>query len=259
MIRSGEWSDTDASIPILSKRGEDSMKIESEPLWDLMGLLFSAHPWHGIDTGEDAPEIVNTYIEMVPSDTIKYELDKNSGLLKVDRPQKFSSMPPMLYGLIPKTFCGRKVADLCMKKTGRTNIVGDGDPMDICVLTERPIAHGNIVVPAIPIGGLRMIDNSEADDKIIAYLKGDLVYSQWKDIFDVPGTLIERLKHYFLTYKDIPGSERHVCEITHVYGRQEAYEIINLSQQDYNEKFEGIENWLTKALMKCRVCPVDEQ
>ncbi len=78
--------------------------------------------------------------------------------------------------------------------------------------------------------------------------------SQWEDISDIPETLIERLKHYFLTYKDIPGAKKHICEITHVYGREEAHE----SQQDYNKEFEGIGGWLTKALMKCRVCNFDE-
>lgn len=198
---------------------------------------FRAHPWHGVDIGDDAPEVVNSYIEMLPTDTIKYELDKKSGLLKVDRPQKFSSMPPILYGLIPQTYSDAQSAEYCNKKTGRTDIVGDHDPLDICVLTERPILHSNIIVPAVVIGGFRMIDNNEADDKIVAFLKGDMVYSEWEDIADVPEKLIERLRHYFLTYKDIPGNEKHLAQITHIYNKEEAYEVIRRGQKDYVKKF----------------------
>jgi len=213
-------------------------------IWNLMTLLYRAHPWHGVEIGEKCPEVVNSYIEMVPTDTVKYELDKESGLLKVDRPQKFSSMPPMLYGLVPRTYCGSRVAAFCNDKTGRNDIVGDNDPLDICILTERPITHSNIIVSAVVIGGFRMIDNGEADDKIIAFLKGDLVYGEWNDIGDVPSMLIERLKHYFLTYKDIPGQEKHVCEITHIYGREEAYEVIKRSVDDYDEKYSGLDNMM---------------
>ncbi|MGD9489190.1 MAG: inorganic pyrophosphatase [Calditrichaceae bacterium] len=224
------------------------MKMRSEPVSGLMGLLFRAHPWHGVDIGDDAPEIVNTYIEMIPTDTIKYELDKKSGLLKVDRPQKYSSMPPMLYGLVPKTYCGENVGKYCYEKTGRKNIMGDKDPLDICVLTERPISHSNILVQAVVLGGFRMIDNNEADDKIIAYLKDDLVYSEWHDVTDVPQRMIERLKHYFLTYKDIPGTEEHNSEITHIYNKEEAFEVIRRSRKDYDIEFSGLEDSLNDAL-----------
>ena len=201
------------------------------------GGIFRPHPWHGVDIGDDAPEVVNSYIEMLPTDTIKYELDKKSGMLRVDRPQKFSSMPPILYGFIPRTFSGESSAEYCKKKIGREGIIGDGDPVDICVLTERPISNSDILVPAVVIGGLRMIDNNEADDKIVAYLKGDMVYSEWQDIADVPGKLIERLRHYFLTYKDIPGSDTHITEITDIYNKEEAYEVIRRGRKDYDNKF----------------------
>jgi len=204
---------------------------------DKMKMMFKAHPWHGVDVGCDAPEIVNAYIEMLPTDTVKYEVDKKSGMLKVDRPQKFSSMPPMLYGFIPQTFSGKRSAEYCNKKTGRDDIVGDQDPVDICILTERPITSSNIIVPGVVIGGFRMIDNNEADDKIIAFLKGDMVYSEWEDIADVPEKLIERLRHYFLTYKDIPGTEKHLAEITQTYNKEEAYEVIRRGRRDYEDKF----------------------
>lgn len=218
------------------------MAFQSDPIMGIMGLLFRAHPWHGVDIGKEAPKVVNTYVEMVPTDTVKYELDKKSGLLKVDRPQKYSSMPPMLYGLVPKTYCGKNVGDFCSQKTGRNNIVGDGDPLDICILTERPISHGDIIVPAVVVGGFRMIDHNEADDKIIAFMQNDMIYSGWMDVKDIPKMMVERLRHYFLTYKDTPGTRENVSEITHVYGREEAYEVINKAMQDYSEKFMGIDS-----------------
>jgi len=193
---------------------------------------FKAHPWHGISLGPESPKVVTAFIEVVPTDTVKYEIDKTTGYLKVDRPQKFSNIIPALYGFLPQTYCGKHVAEYCMQQTDRTNIIGDHDPLDICVLTERPITHGDILVQAIPIGGFRMIDGGEADDKIIAILKDDEVYANWQDTGDLPPAVVDRLKHYFLTYKQLPGSPTK-CEITTVYNKTEAYEVIERSQKDY--------------------------
>lgn len=204
---------------------------------NLFHRLFRAHPWHGISIGEEAPDVVTAYIEIVPSDTVKYELDKPTGHLKVDRPQKFSNVYPTLYGLIPQTYCGESIAEFCMTQASRTGIVGDGDPLDICVLAEKSITHGDILLPVTPVGGLRMIDNNEADDKIIAVMRGDAVYGHMRDIHECPPAQIERLKHYFLTYKDAPGARKREAEITHVYGREEAQEVIERSMADYAAKF----------------------
>ncbi|OGU56444.1 MAG: inorganic pyrophosphatase [Ignavibacteria bacterium GWF2_33_9] len=216
-------------------------------VWDLASLRYTSHPWHGISIGEKAPDIVTCFIELIPSDTVKYELDKYSGYLKVDRPQKFSSLVPALYGFIPQTYCNERIGEFCEKQTGRNEIVGDGDPLDVLVLSERNINHGNILVHAIPIGGFRMIDGGEADDKIIAILQQDEVYKDWKDVSDLPESLINRLKHYFLTYKDMPGAEMSRCEITHTYGAEEAKEVIRLSQQDYLDNFGNIHSKLSRA------------
>ncbi len=197
---------------------------------------YKLHPWHGVSAGENAPNIITAFIEMVPSDTLKYEIDKVSGYLKIDRPQKFSNTVPTLYGFIPQTYCSEKVAEFAREKSGKTVTKGDGDPLDICVLSERAIMHSNIILPAIPIGGFRMLDRGEADDKIIAVMKGDEFYRQWNDVSDCPASFINRLKHYFLTYKNLPG-EAFTCEITHVYGREEAHEVIRRSMEDYNEHF----------------------
>jgi inorganic pyrophosphatase len=200
-------------------------------------LLFKPHPWHGIPIGDDAPERLTCFIEIVPTDTVKYELDKQTGYLKVDRPQKFSNVYPTLYGFIPQTYCGEQIGEFCSQRTGRPGIIGDGDPLDVCVLTEKSFSHGDFILSAIPIGGLRMIDGDEADDKIIAVLEGDAVYGDWRDISESPGALIERLQHYFLTYKQAPGVAQQRVEIAAIYDRAEAYEVIRYSRLDYETHF----------------------
>ncbi len=202
-----------------------------------MKPVYRAHPWHGVPTGAEAPKVVTCYIEIVPTDTVKYEIDKSTGILRVDRPQAFSNVCPTLYGFIPRTFCGDEVADLCRRRTGRDSIVGDGDPMDICVLTEKQIAHGDILLPAVPIGGLRMIDGNEADDKIIAVLRGDDVYGGWTDISECPQRLIDRLRHYFQTYKQGPDPAVRVVEIPDIYDAREARDVIQRSCTDYANSF----------------------
>jgi len=217
-----------------------------DPIGKLMGLRYKSHPWHGVDIGPDAPEVVMSFIEMVPTDTVKYEVDKVTGYLKIDRPQKYSNSVPALYGFIPQTYSGTRVAELSREKTGNEKIVGDSDPLDICVLTEKQISHGDILVRARPIGGFRMIDGNESDDKIIAVLNNDAVYGGFKDIGDCPELIIDRLKHYFLTYKDLPGKERDV-EITHTFGVEDAHEIIKRSMDDYSDRFEKLDTALSNV------------
>jgi inorganic pyrophosphatase len=214
------------------------MADDEKGLERLLALMFQAHPWHGVPAGEDAPDVVNAYVEIVPTDAVKYELDKASGHLRLDRPQRFSSFPPTLYGFIPQTFCGDRVAELSRGFGGGGGQVrGDGDPMDICVLTERPAAHANFLVRAKPVGGLRMIDGEEADDKIIAVLEKDVAYGHIEDIRDVPRGLVERLQHYFLTYKQLPQESPRRVEIADVYGRDAALETIRRSFEDYRARY----------------------
>jgi inorganic pyrophosphatase len=201
--------------------------------------LHKPHPWHGISHGEKSPEIITSYIEMVPADLVKYEIDKETGYRKVDRPQKFSNIIPALYGFIPQTYCGELIAERANERLNRTGIVGDNDPLDICVLTERNITSGDIILEAIPIGGFRMIDKNEADDKIIAVMAKDEMYSKWRDISEVPEPIINRLRHYFLTYKNIPGESTALVEIPETYGREEAHEVIRRSIKDYDKTFKS--------------------
>ncbi|MFA5669641.1 MAG: inorganic pyrophosphatase [Balneolaceae bacterium] len=215
-----------------------------DPIGRLMGLRYKSHPWHGIDIGANAPQIVTSFIEVVPTDTIKYEIDKVSGYLRIDRPQKYSNVVPSLYGFIPQTFCGDGVGQYCSEKIDKPGIKGDGDPLDVCILTEKDVMHGDIIAEVIPIGGFRMIDNNEADDKIISVLKGDVVYGDFTDVSQLPELVLERLKHYFLTYKDMPGEKRE-SEITHVYNAEEAHEVIELSMIDYESRFEKLRSALS--------------
>ena len=100
--------------------------------------------------------------------------------------------------------------------------MGDKDPLDVCVLTEKRVRSGNLLLEAIPIGGFRMLDNGEVDDKIIAVLKNDAFYGDIKDVSECPVGVLNRLKHYFLTYKQIPSGEKPIAEITHLYHADEA-------------------------------------
>lgn len=198
-----------------------------------------AHPWHGVALGDEAPNVCTAYIEIVPTDTVKYECDKPSGILKIDRPQKYSNVVPTLYGFLPRTYCAEEVGARCAERNQRPGIIGDGDPLDICVLTERVIAHGDILVQAIPIGGLRMIDGNQADDKIIAVLAGDAVYGDFVNLLDCPPNVLDRLRHYFLTYKRAPDGTVQPVEIAEIYDADEAREVIRRSQHDYDRHYGG--------------------
>lgn len=193
-----------------------------------------AHPWHGIAIGEHAPAEVTVFIEIVPRDTVKYEIDKDTGFLKIDRPQQYSNVVPANYGFIPQTYCARRVAELARSHSDIDVRDGDGDPLDILVLTEHHIPRGDILLKARPIGGICLIDDNEADDKIIAVLKGDKVFEQYREISQLPAGILERFEHYFLTYKSLPG-EPGVCQIAYTYGRDRSHEVIEAAIADYEE------------------------
>lgn len=186
------------------------------------------HPWHGLPPGREPPGFLTAFIEITPWDGVKYEVDKPSGYLKVDRPQLASSLPPALYGFIPKTFCGAEIGAIA-----GAGIKGDGDPLDVCVLSERPITRSEVLVPCRVIGGLRLIDRGEADDKIIAVLEGDPAYADVFNLSDLPSFLVTRLTHYFLTYKWIPGSGANPIRIDRSYEASEAHEVVRASFRDY--------------------------
>lgn len=210
----------------------------TDPLERLLGSMFQAHPWHGIASGPASPEVVTVYVEIVPTDTVKYELDKATGVLKVDRVQRSSSLCPTLYGFVPQTYCGAEVGARCAERPPRrAGIAGDGDPLDICVLTEKAIPKGGFLLRARPIGGLRLIDGEEADDKVVAVLEDDVAFGDLRELADCPRGLLTRLEHYFLTYKQLPGAPPRAMEIAEAYDRAEAHEVIRRSERDYRATF----------------------
>jgi inorganic pyrophosphatase len=189
------------------------------------------HPWHGLDLGPNPPHVIHAFIESTPFDYVKYEVDKKSGFLRVDRPHRTSSLPPTLYGFIPQTYCDRRVHELMPGSTQ-----GDHDPLDICVISNRRISHGEIILDARVVGGIPMIDGGEADDKIVSVLDSDDVYADVNDIEDLPVSLVERLRHYFHTYKTLPDEPERV-QVGPVYGRERAMEVIEAAAADYREEF----------------------
>ncbi len=191
------------------------------------------HPWHGLEVGDDPPSLVQAYIEITPFDGVKYEIDKSTGYLRVDRPQRNSSLPPTLYGFIPRTYCGEAVGALCESAPE-----GDHDPLDICVLSERPISRAEVILRARVIGGLQLIDEGQADDKIVAVLANDMVWQDANDISDLPPVFVERLRHYFETYKMVPGKPS-PAHIDLVYGAEHAFKVIRAAMQDYEQEFGG--------------------
>jgi len=187
------------------------------------------HPWHGLSVGPEPPRLVHAYIEITPFDLVKYEIDKDSGYLKVDRPQRTSSLPPALYGFLPRTYAGKRVG---AQMPGAND--GDHDPLDVCVISERPIARAEILLEARVIGGVPMLDGGTADDKILAILSTDAVWSAVDDVAELPRPMVDRIVHYFATYKQLPGEHpRHV--VGAVYGREHAFAVVRAAMDDYAE------------------------
>jgi inorganic pyrophosphatase len=184
-----------------------------------------------LEVGPEPPEVLHAYIEITPFDLMKYEVDKVSGYLRIDRPQRSSAQHPTLYGFVPRTYCGERVRRLAPAAKR-----GDGDPLDICVLSERSIARTEILIRCRVIGGLQMIDNGEADDKIVSVLENDDAWGAARNVSDVPSVLVERLQHYFLTYKLVPGQRAH-ARIARVYGRAHALKVVRSAMADYEDTF----------------------
>lgn len=189
------------------------------------------HPWHGLSPGPSPPSLVTVYVEITPFDLVKYEVDKVSGYLRVDRAQRTSSLPPSIYGFIPQTYAGASVAALMPRAIG-----GDHDPLDICVLSERPITRAEVLLHARVVGGLPMLDGGEADDKILAVLQDDPVYGDISEVEDLADALVDRLIHYFSTYK-LPRAGDTRVVVGDPYDRAHAESVISASIADYRSEF----------------------
>jgi inorganic pyrophosphatase len=177
--------------------------------------------------------VVHAYIEITPFDLIKYEIDKKTGYMRVDRPQRTSSQPPTLYGFIPCTYCGQRVNELSPKAER-----GDGDPLDICVISERPMNRSEVILSARVVGVLQAIDGGEADDKVIAILENDRFWRDVEDVSQLPEVLVNRLEHYFSTYKMVPGGESQMS-IEQVCDREYALRVVRAAIEDYDEMYGG--------------------
>jgi len=178
-------------------------------------MLTVLHPWHGASFGEKAPEQINAIIEIPEGSRSKYEIDKDTGLLKLDRIIFSSFIYPVNYGFIPQT------------------LGHDGDPLDILVICSQPI-QPLCLVEANVIGNMQMIDQGEHDDKIIAVASNDPTVKHIKDIDELPEHFFNELKHFFEEYKVL---ENKVVEIDNFQSKQEAYLIINEAIELYKEKF----------------------
>ncbi|MCC5806782.1 MAG: inorganic pyrophosphatase [Opitutales bacterium] len=185
------------------------------------------HPWHGLEAGDDAPRVVNAYIEITPFDSMKYEIDEVTGYLRIDRPQSGSSLPPCAYGFVPQTYCGDRVASF--EDDARE---GDGDPLDICVISELPINRAEILISAKVLGGFCMIDDGKADDKIIAVLDNDAIWGKAGNLKGLHAELVARIQHYFSTYKT-PYNAPEPGIVKDLYRPRQAHRIIRAAMEDY--------------------------
>lgn len=213
------------------KANHKTSNISSQSVGNESFSQWRPHPWHGLPVGPNPPSLVNVFVEITPFDLVKYEVDKASGYLKVDRAHRTSSLPPTIYGFIPKTYAGAAVAALMPGSTG-----GDRDPLDICVLSERPILRAEVLLRAFVVGGLPMLDGGEADDKIIAVLRDDPVYGNIREVDALPSALVDRLIHYFSTYK-LPRSGTHTVSVGEPYGREHAEAVVAAAMTDYQQAF----------------------
>lgn len=175
----------------------------------------NTNPWHDVTFGENAPSIVNGIIEIPKGTRAKYELDKESGMLKLDRVLFSSVYYPANYGFIPKTYCD------------------DNDPLDILILSQIDIVP-LCIVSAKVIGVMRMIDGGEADDKIIAVAEGDPSVNHINDISELPQHFISEMRNFFEDYKKL---EKKTVIVEEFQSKELAVEIVRKAIQDYKDKF----------------------
>ena len=169
-----------------------------------------AHPWHGVAIGAEAPAVVTAYIEIVLTDTVKYELDKASGILKVDRPQQLSNVCPALYGLIPRTYCAEQVAARCTPATGRSDIGGDGDALDLLILMDAPTFVGCLVQARL-IGVIEASQTEKGEtqrnDRLIGVAVKSRRHEDVRALRELPKQLVAEIEHFFVSYNAIKGKE----------------------------------------------------
>lgn len=175
--------------------------------------MSNPNPWHMVNIGEEAPEIVQAVIEIPKGSKTKYELDKETGFLRLDRVLYSSVYYPYNYGFIPQTYCD------------------DKDPLDILILTQVNVMP-MCIMRAKVIGVMRMIDGGEADDKIIAVSPDDMSVGHIENIEELPAHALRELKAFFEDYKKLEHKE---VLVEKFQNREKAWDIINKSIVDYKE------------------------
>ena len=173
------------------------------------------HPWHDVNPGDEAPAIVNGIIEIPKNTRAKYELDKKSGLLRLDRVLYSSMYYPANYGFIPRTYCD------------------DKDPLDILILSQITVVP-MCIVPAKVIGVMHMLDQGEADDKIVAVAENDMSVAHYNDISELPDHFFREIRNFFEDYKKLENKTSLVEEFD---GKEKAIEIVSTALEDYKLKF----------------------
>ena len=171
--------------------------------------------WHEISAGQDAPDIINVIIECPKGSKNKYEIDKENGLIKLDRAMKTSQDYPFDYGFVPQSFWD------------------DGDALDVVLLATYPLAPG-ILVEARPIGIMTMVDCGDSDDKIIAVPKSDPRFDEIKNLGDVNPHTLKEMRHFFETYKTIEGMK---VVVKGFKKKQDALVAIKRGLKMYKDKF----------------------
>lgn len=172
------------------------------------------HPWHDVEPGEGSPHIITAVVEVPKGSKTKYELDKKSGLIRVDRVLFSSVHYPANYGFIPQTFCD------------------DNDPLDILILGQEPVAPLSLM-SARPIGAMKMSDQGEIDDKIIAVHANDPEFNHYKSIKDLPPHRMTEVQRFFEDYKVL---EKKSVVVEGFLDEVKAIEIINEALRLYKEK-----------------------
>lgn len=174
--------------------------------------------WHDVGVGEKSPNEINVIIEIPKGSTNKYEMDKETGLIKLDRANYSTAAYPVDYGFAPQT------------------LWDDGDALDVVVLTTWPL-HPGILVKVRPIGVIEMIDNNDSDYKVIGVPTDDKRWDDVRAIKDINNHKIDEIVHFFETYKTLNG-EKHIVKINGIGNKAEAIKAIKKSIKLYKEKFD---------------------
>ncbi|MBY0245106.1 MAG: inorganic diphosphatase [Sphingobacteriaceae bacterium] len=175
----------------------------------------NTHPWHCVSPGENLPETVNAIIEIPKGSKAKYEIDKESNLIKLDRVLFSSVVYPANYGFIPQTYCD------------------DNDPLDILVLCSVDV-YPMTIIEAKVIGVMHMVDNGEQDDKIIAVAKNDMSVNYINDLSELPPHAMKEIVKFFQDYKALENKQ---VTIEHLLGKRYAHKVIQESIELYDKEF----------------------